>query len=162
MTTVDVLVVDKSQPLKIHFCDPSRARKRRQATLKLGGFVYHRFDDAVENPPVAVSHSDTTTVESTSTDAQDTEPATEVDRSISQIGISEIVGVRSDSEPSSSLQVVADSVWHSNDSKSLDAAVAALVAQIEDALRALPPPRVEESESDSESELMDLINWPED
>jgi hypothetical protein len=102
-------------------------------------------------------------VESTSTDAQDSEPATEVDRSISQSDISEIVEVRSDSEPSSSLQVVADRVGHSNDSKSVDAAVAAIVAQLEDALRALPPPlRVEESESDPESELMDLINWPED
>lgn len=45
---IDVLVVDK--PLKFHFCDPSRGRrKRRMAALRLDGFIHHSFNSPVES-----------------------------------------------------------------------------------------------------------------
>ncbi|KAG0699179.1 hypothetical protein DFH29DRAFT_877486 [Suillus ampliporus] len=124
-----------------HFCDPSRGRrKRQQPALKLDGFVYHSFDNPVESTgPGAVN--DTATL-STSTDAQ--EPETEGDHSGSQSN-SETVGIRS--EPLDSL--VEGRVW--DDSQSADDATAAAPMTV----------RIE-SESNHESDLMDLINWLEE
>jgi hypothetical protein len=138
VTAIDVLVVDKSQPLKFYFCDPStrcHRTKRRQATVKLDGFVHHSFGNPVERKrhsfSIASFHNDgrnffaglaaandTTTVKFTSTDAQD-KPATERDHSDSRRN-SETVGVKS--QPLTSL--VVNRVWH-DDSQSADTAAAA-------------------------------------
>jgi hypothetical protein len=49
---IDALVADK--PLKFHFCDPSRGRrKRRMAALRLDGFIHHSFT----NGPVKSGHN---------------------------------------------------------------------------------------------------------
>jgi hypothetical protein len=178
LTTTNVLVANK--PLKFHFCDPSRGRrKRRQAALKLDGFIYHTFSGSIESEHnfllcsiasfndgryffAGLGAVDNTATISTS--APQDEPEAERDHSGSQ-GNPESVGIR----PELSDGVVVDRIWHDNSqpvddasqpvddtSQSADDAIPAAAAA------AAPTTVAVESDSNYESEFMDFINWPEE
>lgn len=174
LTTINVLVAGK--PLKFHFCDPSRGRrKRRQAALKLDGFVYHTFSGSIESEcdfllfSTANSNdgryffaglgavNNTATI---STSAPKDEPEAERERPSSQ-GNSESVGTRS--EPLDG--AVVDRIWHDNSqpiddaSQPVDDAIPATAAA---AASAAPTTVAVESDSNYESDFMNFINWPEE
>ncbi|KAG2739894.1 hypothetical protein P692DRAFT_20881405 [Suillus brevipes Sb2] len=146
-------------PRWFHFCDPSRGRrKRRQAALKLDGFIYHTFSGSIESLGAV---DNTATI---STSAPQDEPEAERDHSGSQ-GNPESVGIR----PELSDGVVVDRIWHDNSqpvddasqpvddtSQSADDAIPAAAAA------AAPTTVAVESDSNYESEFMDFINWPEE